>query len=474
MRDILFFILIFGSIPLILWRPWFGVIMWYWVGIMNPHRLAWGFLMHQPVAMGVGAATLLGLLLSKDRRPPPMTREVVLLTLFVLHFTVAVYFAWVPDVAWSLWEQRMKIILMTVVTLMLIWGKPKTMALLAILTLSIAFFGMKGGVHALSTGFGGMVLGPPASFIFGNTNIGLAMVMTLPLVLVLARQVHRGEFELPFKLALYDRWHRSIGLFLYGVFWLQIASIVGTHSRGAWVGLAVIFPFIFLGMKHKLAMIMAGVLVVGVVGVTVPDKILEQYDSLVNYEEDASAQGRFDAWWVSWNIAVENPVIGTGFGTQHLEPALWQSYSQDPDPQGGRRAAHSIYFQVLGEGGFVGFFLWAGMIGFSMLTMLRVRREARLRQDTFWMSEWATGLLLGLFGFLVSGAFLSLAYFDLFLAMVAAAIIMRRELDDHQEVRRTENLANASLARRGNGNALAHRPIHRPLSAIRQQKHHSA
>ncbi|SEO98141.1 putative O-glycosylation ligase, exosortase A system-associated [Aquisalimonas asiatica] len=435
MRDIFFFIIIFGSIPLILYRPWFGIIMWYWVGLMNPHRLAWNFLQTMPVAMGVGIATLAALVITRDRRAPPLTRETVVLALFTLHFTITTYFAWLPSDAFSLWEQRIKIVLMTFVTMMLIWGKQRTMAMMAIITLSIAYYGMKGGIHSLSNGFGGMVIGPQGTFIGGNTDIGLAMVMTLPLVLVLARQVHRGEFELPFKLALYDKWHHVIGLGLYGVFWLQIASIIGTHSRGAWVGLAIIFPLLFLGMKRKLTMVTIAFLMIGVVGVAAPDRMINQYESLVNYDEDASAQGRFEAWEVSWNIAVENPLMGTGFGTQRLDPQLWQSYSNEPDPQGSSRAAHSIYFQVLGELGFVGLFLWLSFILFSIFTMLRLRRQGRLRPETYWISEWATALLLGLIGYLISGAFLSLGYFDLFFAMGAAAVIMRRELDDIQAAR---------------------------------------
>lgn len=440
MRDLFFFILIFGSIPFILYYAWFGIIMWYWVGLMGPHKLAWNFLQNMPVAMGVGVATLVALVITKERRPPPLTRETVLLALFSLHATIVTYFAWVPGVAFSLWDQRMRILLMTFVSMMLIFGKKRTMALLAIITLSLGFYGLKGGLHALSTGFGGMVIGPRGTFISGNTDVGLAMVMTLPLVLVLARQVHRGEFELPFKLALYDKWHRVIGLGLYGVFWLQIASIVGTHSRGAWVGLAVIFPLMFLGMKRKALMITTAFLMIGVVGVAAPDRMINQYESLVNYEEDRSAQGRFVAWNVSWNIALENPLTGSGFGTQHMNSSLWQSYYSGPEETAVRRAPHSIYFQVLGELGFVGFALWSGFILFTLATLLKIRRQARLFRETQWMSEWSTGLFLGLIGFLVSGSFLSLGYFDLFFAMAAAGIIMRRELTEHMNERAAQHV----------------------------------
>ena len=43
MRDILVTVLVFGMLPLILWRPWIGILVWSWLGYMNPHRQTWGF-----------------------------------------------------------------------------------------------------------------------------------------------------------------------------------------------------------------------------------------------------------------------------------------------------------------------------------------------------------------------------------------------------------------------------------------------
>ena len=43
MRDLLIVLIVFGSLPLILVRPQIGILMWFWLGMMNPHRLAWGY-----------------------------------------------------------------------------------------------------------------------------------------------------------------------------------------------------------------------------------------------------------------------------------------------------------------------------------------------------------------------------------------------------------------------------------------------
>ncbi len=57
MRDIAVFLIVFGSLPFILRKPWLGIIMWTWLGFMNPHRMAWGFVTTMPVALAVAATT---------------------------------------------------------------------------------------------------------------------------------------------------------------------------------------------------------------------------------------------------------------------------------------------------------------------------------------------------------------------------------------------------------------------------------
>ena len=66
MRDLIIFCLVFGSIPLILARAWIGVIMWMWVSLMNPHKLAWGYMYDIPVALIIGVTTLAAWVFTKD------------------------------------------------------------------------------------------------------------------------------------------------------------------------------------------------------------------------------------------------------------------------------------------------------------------------------------------------------------------------------------------------------------------------
>ena len=49
MRDYLLTLVVVGLIPVAIARPWIGVLAWYWIGLMNPHRLHVGLRLHDAV-----------------------------------------------------------------------------------------------------------------------------------------------------------------------------------------------------------------------------------------------------------------------------------------------------------------------------------------------------------------------------------------------------------------------------------------
>jgi len=214
-RDILIATVIFASLPVCFSRPWIGVLVWSWIGYMNPHRLTWGFAYRMPFAQMVAVATLAGLLFTKDRYPLPRTREVYLLIALWGVFFLTTLFALYPEDAWLQLAKVSKILLMTFVTLMLFQDAKKLHALIWVIALSIGFYGLKGGVWAVLSGGQNMVLGPAGSFIEGNTAIGLALNMVLPLLLILRREETRP-------------WLRH---FLSAMFGFSVVAIFHAFSR---------------------------------------------------------------------------------------------------------------------------------------------------------------------------------------------------------------------------------------------------
>lgn len=427
MRDYFLLVIVIGLVPVILKRPWIGVLAWFWVGLMAPHGLTWGFMRTFPLAMIFGLATLVALFFAKERRPLPSTSEIVLMFVFVAYVTMTSALAINPD-AWGFWWHFMKILLITFVTPVLIFGQRRILLLLLVITLSLAFYGFKGGLFAISTGGNYMVLGPPGSYLAGNTYIGLAMIMVLPLVLVSARLFYNRWAEI--GVPLLERFSRPIGWALYATFWLSCLAILATQSRGALLGLLAIVPFLYLRMRGKLVMAGLAFLAVVVVGVTAPDRLVERWKTIENYEQDTSAMQRIQSWGANWNMALERPLTGMGFRNAGMGYDWWIGYAEFEGTWDHVLSPHSIYFGLLGQHGFGGLLVFLLLIGSTLLTLNRIRKTAKQRPGQIWLSEYAWALQVAIFGYLIAGAFLDVAYFSLLYAFIALAIVMRRELDE--------------------------------------------
>ena len=68
LRDYILLAVLGGLVPASLFRPWVGVLGWFWIAYMVPHSLTWGFGRTLPLAAIVGGATLVGFVFTSDRR----------------------------------------------------------------------------------------------------------------------------------------------------------------------------------------------------------------------------------------------------------------------------------------------------------------------------------------------------------------------------------------------------------------------
>ncbi len=403
MRDFLIVMIVLGAVPIILVRPHIGIIMWFWLSLMNPHRLAWGYAQEFRVALVTGLATLLGWLFSKEGKKPPNSFLVWALAGFTVWVSVAALFALRPEVAIPKWEEIIKILAMTFVTMCIVQSRARIYQLVWVIVVSLGVYGWKGGLFAIATGGHYRVFGPDNSFIGENNALALALIMLLPLMQFL-RQMSTD---------------RRIRLALLGAFGLTLLAILASYSRGALIGLTLTLGFLFLKAKHRFVtlVVAAGVLVAGLS--MLPPEWFERMNTIQTYDQDASALGRIDAWMFALRIAIDHPLTGGGqlIGT---DDALFKHYVPTAPTA---RAAHSIYFEVLGETGFVGLFWFLLLLLASFLAARNVIKETRHRPDLAWAGNLAAMIQVSFVGYAVTGAFLSLGFFDLYYALVAVMAV---------------------------------------------------
>lgn len=404
MRGIALALIIFGTIPFILTNPYVGLLVWSWIGYMNPHRLTYGFAYSFPWVMLIAIVTLVSLAISKESKKIPWSTVSVLLALFLLWTGFTTYFAVMQDSAWDKWQQLAKTLVMVFVTLMLVNTRKRMDWLVWVIAVSLGFYGIKGGLFTMLGGGASHVLGPAGSFIGENNSIALALCMTLPFMRYL--QLHSAG-----KLV---RVGLGVSMLLTGI------AVLGTYSRGGLIALVVVASALVLKSRGRVA-IVATMLMVGLIAWHfMPPQWTERMDTLQHATETDSAETRIQSWEFSANVALHRPLLGGGFNIYESRP-MWQRYG----PEGAKpRAVHSIYFRILGEQGFVGLALFLGLLVASWRNCSRARKRTRQIGDMKWAFDLASMLQVSLVAFAAAGAFLPMSYFDLSYQLMALSALL--------------------------------------------------
>lgn len=391
MRDILVTAIIFGALPFVFKRPWIGVMLWTWLAYMNPHRLTYGFAYDFPFSMIVGAVTVGAFLFSNSIKQFLWTRETVVLLIFLIWMLITTFFAFYPVDAWEQWNKVWKILAMIFLIAMIIQDRSQLNWMVWVIVISLGYFGVKGGIFTLATGGSHKVLGPEGTFIEGNNEMALALVMLVPLIRYLHLQAER-------------RWLRfglAAAMVLSGI------AAIGSQSRGALLAMSAMGLFLWIKSRHKVVTGAYLTIAVLILALVMPQSWYDRMSTIGEYKEDASAQGRINAWNAAFNVAKDRL---TGGGFEMLGPKTFYQYAPNPYDV---HDAHSIYFEVMGEHGFIGFALFLTLSIMTWIRAQQIIKRNKYHPEHKWASDLAAMTQVSLIGYASGGAFLGLAYFDL-------------------------------------------------------------
>jgi probable O-glycosylation ligase (exosortase A-associated) len=409
MRDIFVALVIFGLLPRVLSRPQIGIYLWCWISYMNPHRLAFGFAMTFPWAYTIALATLAGMFFSKEPKRILWTRETVLMLVFLGWAGITTLFAFYPELAWEGWIKFFKILLMTYVTIMVITNQERLTGVVWMIALSMGFYGVKGGIFTILNGGAYRVQGPYGTFIGGNNEMALALVMTVPLIAYLRLQEKR-------------HWLKTG---LTGAMMLTAISGIGSQSRGALLGMVAMALFLWFKSSSKIMTGLLIVMAVGVIGSIMPQAWYDRMNTTKTYQQDESAQGRINAWHTAFNVAKDRI---TGGGIEMFRPSVFRQYAPNPEDV---HDVHSVYFEVMGEHGFIGFGLFMTIMGFTWLKGRSIIRRTKRIPELKWANDLAGMTQVSMVGYATCGAFLGLTYFDFYWHLVAIMVILDHLVTQH-------------------------------------------
>lgn len=423
MRDIALFSGFFAMLIMgqVFRYPHVGVLLWCWTALVIPNFFAYGFAASIPYNKIVAIITLLAWLLSREPKKLPPNTTLFLLALFGVWGTIsALTGISSTDDAMREWENFIKILIFAFVVAGLMTSKERIITLLYAVVLSLGFHGVVAGAKFLASGGTSHIYGPGLSIIGDNNHFALAMIALIPIVFYLYNQS-------PYRLVKFA---------LLGSMLLLLATIMGTFSRGGLLGIVAVGSLAFIRNPKKIRNTLILIPLVIAAITFAPSRWSDRMDTIAEAGQDNSFMGRVIAWKQSTLLAMDHPIFGGGFYAVQ-DFTIWTKYALEfhklrfiptDEPHPTRAfAAHSIYFQTLGDLGFVGLGIFLAILISSWRNATATIRAARDRPEWHWARDLAKVLQYTLFAYAVSGAALNMAYFD-FMYMIFAILVALRHL----------------------------------------------
>jgi len=392
--------IVYGTIPIVPFRPFVGLLVFSWLAYMRPHDMAW--LSGSRLSFHVAIATLIGCLIAVTlgrERLLTLKPQTILMIALGGWVSITGFTAIVPELSAEWVQLFAKIILMSVLTTGLVRSRDRYQKLMLVIAFSLGFLGLKYGVFGLLRG-GARFYEGPGGFMSKNNPFALAMVMAIPLLLAVA-STDRNRIIRRSALALIP---------------FVIMTILFTFSRGGALAFGVVALLLLWRLRRPflgLSMLLLSVSALFLVSSSgLREAYFERVGTITTYEEDPSAMGRVAAWKTSMRMFQDHPLYGVG------PRNFMTAYERYGLPGETVRVAHNSFLQMLAEDGLPGFALFLALVVVTLGRLEILQRKA----GSDWIETHARMLQISIAAYITAGMFLDMAYFDLFYHLIALSV----------------------------------------------------
>lgn len=428
MRDLMVLASLIYLVPASLANAFVAYLIWSWTSTISINYYLYGMLHDFRFNFYFGVITLYALFFgNKDRVKFKINTTQVLFVIFLIHVMLCAHYAYQPNPTNTLKsEQVMKSIIFCLVMPLVIYGKFRIFVLVVVLSLGLGFHGVVEGLKVIASGGSHKIEGIYTSSMADNNLLASGMAMILPVMYFLHEQFR----------------HKNAKLVALGTLLLLAVTIIGSDSRGAFVALVITGGAILITSRNRKNLIPVMFLAVLAMGFVAGEAWKARINTIGTAEQDDSFMGRVSAWKISSAIAINNPIFGGGLYSAEVQN-VWDQHknlaSFIPDtvdiPEHlleKAHATHSIYFQSMGDLGFVGFFLFIGILVNAFLSAQKARSLVkRLRGDELkehlWLLDLSTAILALLVAYTVAGMTLNLTYLEPYYEFVMLAEVLKQE-----------------------------------------------
>ena len=354
-------------------QPVVGPLVYYLITWMHPEQQMYGGLSIRWTLL-IAVTSLIGYLFISKERQSPRNALVFFLFLWAFWYLFTAIVNRVDPLEFGLATDFVKLIVMSWVTASVINTRHRIHALIWILVICIGSVSFRSGLITIVAGGGGEIVGPE---FLGHTNeYARYVIYTWPFMLYLAR--HSA--------------HKYVRIGHMVLAATAVFTLIGTNSRGAFVAFGAMCAILWLYGSKKIVTVLLLAAFVGGAYLVLPPARLESFTNraatIENPEENTSFQLRTESWAFGWDYTLKNPYFGGGPGTFERLHGF---------------AAHSNYFEVLGETGFTGFAIYTiiAVLAFSMV--FRIQKKTKGIPDLAWAHDLAFFAMITLVGYFVGG-----------------------------------------------------------------------
>lgn len=395
--------------------PFVLALGYVWTDLFMPQQVS-SLLASVPVSLIMAAATVLGYLLLDRRRPPRLCLGIILPLLFGLWITLTTTWAEVPFYAWAKWNWAVKTVVFSAFMPFFFRSRVQIEALLLTVLFAV---GGNAIAFGLKTVFGGGGYGKSLGLLSSNVGLGEGSTLAMVCVALLPLITYVRDYSL---ILPSSKWMKPIyaGAMLAGV-----AASLGTFARTGLVCMGVYAGVTWLRSRRKVLYAVLFVAAAGLSFSLMGDRWTERMSTISNAGSEPSALGRLGVWMWTWNYVADHP-LGGGFEVYRINNFEVPIKGEDDSLAIHGKAFHNIFFEVLGEHGYVGAAIYLAMILYFFANMIVLWRKTRKQENLIWLNSLSGAVMFATALYIIGGMFVGVAFQPLLYIMCATGISLRQ------------------------------------------------
>ena len=384
-------------------RPHIALAGVVWVDTVTPQTISTSFLLGKPLSMVMTLFFFMVIALNFNKISAPKQKlPLALLALFMVWITLSTLYAHHPLYAAFKYSVVIKILFLSAFIPFVINTRMKAECFLWVFQVSVGFYLHVAGFKALAGG-GGYDVDIIQSTV-ENAGLTESSMLATMAALSVPIMVYLYRYS---KLAAN---YRLVKFYLILTFVASVFCAIGTFARTGLVAYAfVVFAF-FLISKKRIRLGFLAIVAVLMMLPLLPDGWTDRMSTIKSANQEVSALGRMVVWRWTLDYAADNPFLGGGFFSYLDNVGELQDYADEGESFARNeraKAYHNMYFEVLGEHGYVGLFIYLALVFTSIKRYWSLRNTP---MDDEWFRYLSVMLLIALGTYFVGGMFIAIAY----------------------------------------------------------------